>query len=77
MSVRGEPGRRAPRLGPHEYLAPYVTRRGRFRKLDPLRGRPRPSVPRILGVLGWAALVGGTLAKAIRGRPRPDPGGQV
>jgi hypothetical protein len=56
--------RRAPRLGPTDRIAPYMTRGGRFRKIDPLRPRPRPTIPKILGVVGWAVLLGESMRRA-------------
>lgn len=56
--------RRAPRLGPGERIAPYVTRVGRFRRVDPLRARPLPTPARVVAVLGWALLVGESLRRA-------------
>jgi hypothetical protein len=61
--------RRAPRLGPGERIATHMTRGGRFAKIDPLRTRRRPTVPRILGVLGWALLTVESLRRA-RARSR-------
>jgi hypothetical protein len=54
----------APRLGPRDRIAPHLQRRGRFASIDPLSPRPLPRWPKVLGVLGWAALLGGTLYKA-------------
>jgi hypothetical protein len=54
---RGPAGnRRAPRLAPDERIAPHLTRAGRFRKVDPLRTPERPTLPRMIGVVGWAVL---------------------
>lgn len=61
-SPRGS--RRAPRLGPDARIAPYITRHGRFRKIDPSRGRPLPSVAKLLGAVGWAVLLGESLRRA-------------
>jgi len=58
--------RRAPHLGPQERLAPYVTRLGRFRALDPSRGRPLPGLPQVLAFLGWAALLALSFRRAGR-----------
>jgi hypothetical protein len=58
------PSRRAPRLDARTYLAPYITRRGRFRRVDPARGRPLPGLARIVGALGWAVLLGESLRRA-------------
>lgn len=55
---------RAPRLGPDDRIAPYVTRTGRFRAMDPLKTRPLPSLPRVLGAVGWALLVEECLRRA-------------
>lgn len=57
--------RRAPRLAPDERIAPYVTRLGRFRALDPSVGRPLPALPRILAATAWAVLLGETLRRAV------------
>lgn len=56
----------APRLGPGEYIAPYLTRRGRFTRVDPLRPRALPRWPRWVATLGWAALLGGSIYRALR-----------
>ncbi len=60
----GAGARRAPRLGPQTRIAPHITRRGRFRKVDPSKGRPLPSLAMLLGVVGWAALVAESLRRA-------------
>jgi hypothetical protein len=60
----GSGGRRAPRLGPDTRIASHFTRRGRFRKVDPTKGRPLPSAARLLGAVGWAALVAESLRRA-------------
>jgi hypothetical protein len=57
--------RRAPRLRPEERIAPYITRVGRFRRVDPGRARPLPRPAQILGVLGWAVLLGDSFRRAI------------
>ena len=49
-------GRRAPRLRHDERLAPYLTRVGRFRRIDPTATGGIAWV-RLLGVLWWAALL--------------------
>lgn len=46
--------RRAPRLAPHESIAPHITRVGRFRRVEPTVGRPLPTLMRVLGAVGWA-----------------------
>jgi hypothetical protein len=51
------PARRAPRLPPSERLAPYITRRGRFRAIDPAVGRPLPPLSHVLGTMAWAGLL--------------------
>jgi hypothetical protein len=62
---RGDGGqRRAPRLGPDDRLAPYLTRVGRFAKLDPLKAAPRPTVAQMLGVVGWLVLTVESLRRA-------------
>jgi hypothetical protein len=61
------PARRAPRLSPDQRIAPHITRRGRFLRVDPLQDRALPSVWRVLGVLGWAVLLEETMR---RGRKR-------
>ena len=60
------PNPRAPRLAPDEYIAPYITRIGRFRKINPLKARKLPSVVQILGVVGWAALLEESFRRARR-----------
>ena len=57
---------RAPRLGPQERIAPFMTRRGRFVKVNPLRTRPPIGLARLLGLVGWAALVGESFRRARR-----------
>jgi len=61
-------GRRAPRLGPDERIAAHMTRVGRFRRIDPTRGRPLPRLVRVLAVLGWAALLGESFRRALAQR---------
>jgi hypothetical protein len=56
--------RRAPRLSPRDRIAPYMTRGGRFAKIDPLQTRQRPTLPRVLGFIGWAVLLGESLRRA-------------
>ena len=65
---RGRPAatRRAPRLGTDEYLAPYITRLGRFRKLDPRKARKLPSFTKAVGVLAWGVFVEETFRRARR-----------
>jgi hypothetical protein len=58
------PTRRAPRLGPDERIAPHLTRGGRFSRVDPLKVPERPTIPRILGVVGWAVLTVESLRRA-------------
>ncbi len=55
MSVAA--GRRAPRLGPDERIASRITRVGRFRAIDPRRGRPLPTLSKVLAFVGWAVLL--------------------
>jgi hypothetical protein len=55
---------RAPKLGPDEFIAPHITRIGRFRKVNPLKPRPLPSFSRILGAVGWALFLEETLRRA-------------
>ncbi|CAN5878211.1 hypothetical protein BH23ACT8_BH23ACT8_20330 [soil metagenome] len=57
-------GRRAPRLGHDERIAPYLTRLGRFRRIDPSKPRRPPKVARMLGAIGWAVLVEESLRRA-------------
>ena len=67
--------RHAPRLSPQERLAPHLRRRGRFAKIDPLEPRPFPTWPKVVGVLGWAGLLGGagyTAWKRSQERPEAD-----
>lgn len=77
-AVRSGSARRAPRLGPGERIAPYLSRgRGRFARIDPSKPR-RPAVVRILGVLGWALLLAESLRRArraVRADPDSAPGG--
>ncbi|MGH8904987.1 MAG: hypothetical protein ACRD0K_00320 [Egibacteraceae bacterium] len=64
------PGR-APRLRADERIAPYITRLGRFRRIDPAKSRPLPKFSQVLGALAWAALLGGSFRRALRAeRPR-------
>jgi hypothetical protein len=55
---------RAPRLRPDQHLADSITRVGRFAKIDPLEGRDLPSLIRVAGVLGWAALMAESFRRA-------------
>lgn len=55
---------RAPRLAPTERIAPFITRRGRFREVNPLLTRPPIGLARLLGVLGWAALLAESFRRA-------------
>lgn len=64
--------RRAPRLEPDERLAPYVTRVGRFRRVEPLRAPPLPKPSRVVAVLGWALLLAESMRRA---RAASGPGG--
>ncbi|HWH31501.1 MAG TPA: hypothetical protein VNU01_02390 [Egibacteraceae bacterium] len=57
---------RAPRLGPDQRIAAHVTRVGRFRRIDPSKGRRGPSRWALLGRLGWAVLVAESLRRAWR-----------
>ncbi|MGH8903989.1 MAG: hypothetical protein ACRDYA_20505 [Egibacteraceae bacterium] len=56
---------RAPRLRPDERIAPHITRVGRFRRVDPLQARSLPSFAKVLGVLGWAVLLGESFRRAV------------
>ncbi|HZW44540.1 MAG TPA: hypothetical protein VFF32_09155 [Dermatophilaceae bacterium] len=56
--------RRAPRLGPGESIAGHITRRGRFKAIDPRKGRPLPTVARWFAVVGWALLLEESLRRA-------------
>jgi hypothetical protein len=56
--------RRAPRLGPEDSIAMHFTRLGRFSRIDPRKTPDLPRIPKILGVLGWAALVVESLRRA-------------
>lgn len=49
MTEPAAPPRRAPRLAPDQRIAPYVTRRGRFTRIDPAAGRPLPAISRVVG----------------------------
>jgi len=66
---------RAPRLRPDERIAPYITRIGRFRRVDPRQARSLPSLSQILGALGWAVLVGESFRRAMSAA-RAERGGQ-
>ena len=57
-------GKRAPRLGPDEFIAPHITRLGRFRKINPLKPRKLPSFSKFLGVIGWAVLLEESVRRA-------------
>lgn len=61
---------RAPRLRPDQLLADSITRVGRFARIDPRLGRDLPRLVRVLGVVGWAALVGESFRRA---RAQRDP----
>ena len=61
-------GRRAPRLGPDERIAAHITRTGRFRAVDPTKGRPLPGIVRVLGALGWVVLLGESFRRALARR---------
>ncbi len=58
--------RRAPRLRSDELLAGRITRLGRFRSIDPRQGRPLPSFSKLLGVLGWAVLLGESFRRSVK-----------
>lgn len=67
---------RAPRLTPDQRIAGHVTRAGRFRRIDPGKGRRPPSFWALLGRLGWALLVVESLRRARSRTPAPGtPGG--
>lgn len=68
MSTTRRAGR-APRLRPDERIAPYITRRGRFRRIDPARPGSLPRPSQALGVLAWAALLGESFRRALRTAP--------
>ena len=61
---RAPAGRRAPRLGPDDRIAPHLTRVGRFRRIDPTKGRPLPGLVRLVGVVGWAVLLAESFRRA-------------
>ncbi len=46
-----------PRLSPDERIASRITRVGRFRAIDPRRGRPLPTLSKVLAFIGWAVLL--------------------
>ena len=48
---------RAPRLRPDQYLADSITRVGRFRRVDPRKGRDLPKLAHALGVAAWVGLL--------------------
>lgn len=60
------PPRRAPRLRPDERIAPHITRRGRFRRIDPAKGRKLPGRWRWLGTGLWVAWMAFTGLRAWR-----------
>ena len=68
---------RAPRLGPDEFLAPHITRLGRFRKVNPLKARKLPAFSRILGAVGWAVFLEETLRRARKASKNEAPEGEV
>ncbi len=59
-------GRRAPRLGPDDLLAPHMTRVGRFRKVDPTRPGRVPGPAAVLGGIAWAVLLFESFRRARR-----------
>jgi hypothetical protein len=61
--------RRAPRLGPDEFIAGHITRLGRFRKRDPRVARKLPGCSRTLGVVAWAVFLAEVLRRARRAQP--------
>lgn len=61
---------RAPRLRPDQLLADSITRVGRFANIDPRKGRELPKLLHVVGVLGWAALVGESFRRAWAQRDR-------
>ena len=63
---RRPPARRAPRLAPDEYIAPYITRLGRFRELDPSKARKLPRFTKVAGVIAWGVFVVETFRRARR-----------
>ena len=56
--------RRAARLDPGERIGRHLTRRGRFRKVDPLKPRALPRPARVLAGLAWAVLLVESLRRA-------------
>lgn len=67
---------RAPRLRPDQRIAGHVTRVGRFRRLDPAKGRRPPTFWALLGRLGWAVLLVESLRRARRRVRGPDAVGE-
>lgn len=68
---------KAPRLGPDEFIAPHITRVGRFRKINPLKPRVLPSFSKFLGVIGWAVLLEESLRRARKAAKTEDAGRQA
>jgi len=65
--------RRAPRLAPDERIAAHVTRVGRFRRLDPTKGRRLPSRWKQLARIGWGILMVESFRRA-RAQVQAEPG---
>jgi len=57
--------KRAPRLPPDQRIAGYVTRVGRFSKVDPRKGTQLPAVHVLAARLGWAVVVGVSFRRAV------------
>ena len=55
--------RRAPRLAPHERIAPHVTRVGRFAGVDPSVTSP-PSPAALAGIAAWTAWCASVVGRA-------------
>jgi hypothetical protein len=70
------PARRAPRLGPDELIAGHITRVGRFRKINPAKGRRLPHFSRVLGFIGWAVLVEESFRRARKASAPSEPAGK-
>ena len=73
-------GPRAPRWGTDRPLAARITRRGRWRKVDPLRVGRAPTLWEVVGVAAWAGLVVGsvrTASRRIKADQPPEPPGDA
>ena len=71
MSGGSPSGRRAPRLGPDELIAPHITRLGRFRAINPTKARKLPGFSKFLGVVGWAVLLEESYRRARKASATP------